>query len=342
MKEIILITGGAGYIGLHTCVALAEVGIGYAILDNFRNSDPDILHRIKTITGQSFPLFEGDVRDQALLRHIFDSQPISGVIHFAGLKAVGESVQQPLDYFNNNVTGSLCILQAMARAGCRRFVFSSSATVYGDALAMPLTEDAPCAVTSPYARTKLMVEEMLTDLERSDPSWRIARLRYFNPVGAHESGLIGERPNGVPNNLMPFVAQVAAGLRPKLAVFGGDYPTPDGTGVRDFIHVMDLAQGHVAALRYLEQQPCRSAINLGTGKGTSVLEMISAFERASGHKIPYEIVSRRPGDVAVYCADARRAWEVLGWRAQRGIDEMCRDAWRWQKSSTLPQATYER
>jgi UDP-glucose 4-epimerase len=330
---MILITGGAGYIGSHTCVALAEAGIGYAVLDNFCNSDPDMLRRIKAITGQPFPFFEGDVRDKSLLDHIFASYKISGVIHFAGLKAVGESVQQPLDYFSTNVAGSLCVLQAMMRAGCKRFVFSSSATVYGDAKIIPFTETMPCVVANPYGRTKLMVEEILADLEQSDPSWRIARLRYFNPVGAHESGLIGERPNGIPNNLMPFVAEVAAGLRPELAVFGGDYPTPDGTCIRDFIHVPDLAEGHVAALKHLEQQPGSLVVNLGTGKGTSVLEMIRAFEKASGRSVPYKIIDRRLGDVAICYADVQCAEQVLGWHAKHSIDDMCRDAWRWQVNS---------
>ena len=371
---MILVTGGTGYIGSHTCVALSEAGIEYAVLDNFCNSDPGVLERIRSITGQPFPFFKGDVRDPSLLRHIFDAQKISGVIHFAGLKAVGESVAQPLEYFDTNVAGSVGVLQAMNRAGCKRMVFSSSATVYGDGAVMPLTENMPCAATSPYGRTKLMVEEILADLEQSDPSWHIVRLRYFNPAGAHESGLIGENPRGVPNNLMPFVAQVAAGLRPigaklseicllfriictqkhskfvilrknkprsplnlalmglrpVLTVFGGDYPTPDGTGVRDFIHVMDLAQGHVAALKRLEQPSNGLVINLGTGKGTSVLEMIRAFEKASGRNIPYKIAGRRPGDVAVCFADVQRARQILGWQAKRNIDDMCRDMWRWQ------------
>lgn len=251
---MILVTGGAGYIGSHTCVALAAAGIEYAVLDNFSNSDRDALQRVTSITRHSAMLFEGDVRDEALLRSIFSSHQISGVIHFAGLKAVGESNSEPLTYFSNNVAGSLCVIQAMAAANCKKLVFSSSATVYGNATTMPLSEDAPCSVTNPYGRTKLMMEEVLADIERSDPSWQIARLRYFNPAGAHESGLIGESPNGVPSNLMPYVAQVAAGLRPKLSVFGADYPTPDGSGVRDFIHVMDLAEGHVAALRQLHGQ----------------------------------------------------------------------------------------
>lgn len=327
---MILVTGGAGFIGSHTCVALHEAGFEYAILDNFCNSSPEVLRRVETITGYHPKIFEGDILDEALLNEIFSNYPISAVIHFAGLKAVGESNERPLDYFSNNVAGSLCVIKAMARAGCKRLVFSSSATVYGDAKTMPVSEDAPCSVTNPYGRTKLMVEEILVDLERSDPSWRIARLRYFNPVGAHESGLIGESPNDVPNNLMPYVAQVAAGIRPSLSVFGGDYPTPDGTGIRDYIHVMDLAEGHVAALRYLEHAGASLVVNLGTGKGTSVLGMIDSFQRASGRHIPYKIVDRRAGDVAVCFADATCSEEKLGWRATRSIDDMCRDAWRWQ------------
>lgn len=327
---MILVTGGAGYIGSHTCVALATSGIQYAVLDNFSNSHRDVLQRLTSITGHIAPVFEGDVRDKTLLRHILSSHAISGVIHFAGLKAVGESSNEPLTYFSNNVAGSLCVVEAMAEAGCKRLVFSSSATVYGNATTMPLSEDAPCSVTNPYGRTKLIMEEMLADIARADPSWQIARLRYFNPAGAHESGLIGENPNGVPSNLMPYVAQVAAGLRPKLSVFGADYPTPDGSGVRDFIHVMDLAEGHVAALRQLHGQGNSFFLNLGTGKGTSVFEMIKAFQRASGRDIPYQIVERRPGDVAACYADVNRSEQLLGWRATRNVDAMCRDTWRWQ------------
>jgi UDP-glucose 4-epimerase len=331
---MILVTGGAGYIGSHTCVALAGANIEYAVLDNFCNSDRDALGRVSAITGYTPTLFEGDIRDEHLLRSIFASGDISGVIHFAGLKAVGESNIKPLDYFSNNVVGSLCVLQAMAVAGCRQLVFSSSATVYGDAKTMPIAESAPCSVTNPYGRTKLAVEEMLSDVERSDPSWQIARLRYFNPVGAHESGLIGESPNDVPNNLMPYVSQVAAGIRTSLSVFGDDYPTPDGTGVRDFIHVMDLAEGHVAALRRLQRNGRGLVLNLGTGRGTSVLQMIRAFERASGRRIPYQVAQRRQGDVATCYADVTRSEQVLNWRAMRSVDDMCRDAWRWQIGQT--------
>ncbi|MDP9877997.1 UDP-glucose 4-epimerase [Variovorax boronicumulans] len=327
---MILVTGGAGYIGSHTCVALAAAGLDYALLDNFSNSERTVPVRLAAITGYEAALFEGDVRDETLLRDIFDSHRITGVLHFAGLKAVGESSLKPLDYFSNNVIGSLSVVQAMTHAGCKRLVFSSSATVYGDGRPMPLAEGAPCAATNPYGRSKLMVEEMLGDLERSDASWQIARLRYFNPVGAHESGLIGESPKGVPNNLMPYVAQVAAGVRASLSVFGGDYPTPDGTAMRDFIHVMDLAESHVAALMKLQCSGGGLVLNLGTGRGTSVLGMIGAFQRASGRRIPFQIVNRRPGDVANCYADVSRAAQLLGWRAKRTIDDMCRDAWRWQ------------
>jgi UDP-glucose 4-epimerase len=327
---MILVTGGAGYIGSHTCVALAAAGLEYAVLDNFSNSERSVPGRVAAITGCDARLFEGDVRDEALLRDIFSRCDISGVLHFAGLKAVGESNARPVDYFSNNVIGSLHVVQAMILAGCKRLVFSSSATVYGNARPMPVAEGAPCAATNPYGRSKLIVEEMLSDVERADASWQIARLRYFNPVGAHESGLIGESPKGVPNNLMPYVAQVAAGVRASLSVFGGDYPTPDGTGMRDFIHVMDLAEAHVAALIKLQCSGSGLVLNLGTGKGTSVLGMIGAFQRASGRNIPFQIVDRRPGDVAHCYADVTRAEQVLGWRAKRDIDDMCRDAWRWQ------------
>lgn len=327
---MILVTGGTGYIGSHTCVALAQAGSDFVLLDNFTNSDPVVLQRLETIIGRPVRFYEGDIRDRALVDRVFAEQSIDAVVHFAGLKAVGESSQKPLDYYSTNVEGTLVILDAMARAGCRKLVFSSSATVYGDARTMPIREDAPCSATNPYGRTKLMVEELLHDLELSDPAWKIARLRYFNPVGAHVSGLIGESPRGVPNNLMPYVTQVAAGLRARLQVFGADYPTPDGTGVRDYIHVMDLAEGHVAALRYLQRENAGLVVNLGTGRGTSVLEMIRCLEKASGRPVPFDIVARRPGDVAVCYADVELAREKLGWTAQRNIEDMCRDAWRWQ------------
>jgi UDP-glucose 4-epimerase len=330
---MILVTGGAGYIGSHTCVALAQAGRQFVIADNFSNSDPGVADRLERLIGYAPIVLQGDVRDEAFLDRIFDDYAISAVIHFAGLKSVAESVRQPVDYFSNNVAGSLSVVQAMARANCRMLVFSSSATVYGDGKPLPLREDTPRSVTNPYGRSKLMVEEMLEDLHASDPSWRIARLRYFNPAGAHESGLIGESPKGTPNNLMPYVVQVAAGRMAILRVFGNDYPTPDGTGVRDFIHVMDLAEGHVAALAYLAENERSVALNLGTGKGTSVLEMIASLQRVSGRRIAYEIAQRRAGDVATSFADVALAQRTLGWTAKRDIDQICRDAWKWHVSS---------
>lgn len=331
---MILVTGGAGYIGSHTCVALARAGREFVIVDNFSNSDPGVGGRLAHILGFRPEIVQGDIRDAALLDRLFASRPIEAVLHFAGLKSVGESVELPLDYFSHNVTGTLCVLKAMRRAQCWTFVFSSSATVYGEAGDMPVNEDMPRGATSPYGRSKLFVEEMLDDFSRADSSWRIAKLRYFNPAGAHESALIGERPNGVPNNLMPYVVQVAAGDRPLLRIFGGDYSTPDGTGVRDFIHVMDLAEGHVSALDYLASSNDGIVVNLGTGKGTSVLEMVAAVERASGNAVPYEIVGRRPGDVALSFADVTRAHVHFGWRATRDINQICRDAWSWQLAAS--------
>ncbi len=327
---MILVTGGAGYIGSHTCIALAQAGHDVLIVDNFTNSTTAALGRLSRIIGRPVHWREGDVRDGVLLDGIFAEHPISAVMHFAGRKSVAESVERPLEYFDSNVVGSIAVVQAMQRAGCKTLVFSSSATIYGSSESMPVSEDAAYAVASPYGRTKLVVEEMLQDLIRSDASWSIATLRYFNPAGAHPSGLIGENPLGTPNNLMPYITQVASGARPKLRVFGNDYPTLDGTGVRDFVHIMDLASGHVAALNFLIQRHDSITLNLGTGRGTSVLEMIQAFERASGRAIPYEIVGRRDGDVGISFADVRRARELLGWEATRDIVEICRDVWRWQ------------
>ena len=329
---MILITGGMGYIGSHACVAFIQAGHDVLLLDNCVNSSPDMGKRLQRLLGRSVPFCEGDVRDARLLRTLFERYSITAVIHFAGLKAVGESVQAPLAYFDNNVAGTLTLLQAMQAAGCRCLVFSSSATVYGVGVPMPATEDAALGVTNPYGRSKLMAEEMLSDLEKSDTSWRFARLRYFNPVGAHDSGLIGESPRGIPNNLMPYVAQVATGQREALRIFGDDYPTPDGTGVRDYVHVMDLAEGHVAALRYLNQGGQGLVVNLGTGKGTSVRQMVRAFERASGRSIPCRVVARRPGDAATCFADVRQAEQLLNWKATRDIDQMCTDAWRWAQT----------
>ena len=328
---MILVTGGAGFIGSHTCAALAAQGLPYVILDNFSNSKPSVLDRLARITGEKPLCIEGDVRDGALLARVLREHAITAVIHFAGLKAVSESVREPLRYYDTNVSGTVTLLAAMRDADVRTLVFSSSATVYGDPAGSPIGEDAPLQPTNPYGQTKFMAEQILADLDRSEPGqWRLARLRYFNPVGAHESGLIGEDPQDIPNNLMPFVAQVAAGARKELSVFGGDYPTADGTGVRDYIHVSDLAEGHVAALRYLQKHPGLLTVNLGTGEPVSVLQMVQAFERASGVPVPYRIVDRRPGDVAAYWADGSRAEQLLGWKAKRDVDQMCADVWRWQ------------
>lgn len=327
----LLITGGAGYIGSHTVVELLEAGHETIVLDNLANSSRASLRRVARITGRTPQLVEGDVRDARLLDRIFAQHPIEAVVHFAGLKAVGESVRRPLDYYDNNVGGSIALCQAMARAGVYRLAFSSSATVYGDPARMPISEACPIGVpTNPYGQSKRMVEDLLRDLAASDPRWSIALLRYFNPVGAHPSGLIGEDPEGIPNNLLPYIAQVAVGRLERLAVFGDDYPTPDGTGVRDYIHVVDLARGHVAALDFLAAHPGIHAWNLGTGTGYSVLQMIEAFERASGRPVPYEIAPRRPGDVAQCWSDPAKAGRELGWRAGLGLDRMMEDAWRWQ------------
>ena len=332
---MILVTGGAGFIGSHTCTALAAAGIPYLVLDNFCNSRLDVLARIGCITGSVPAHIEGDVRDARLLERVFAQYAISGVIHFAALKAVGESVREPLHYYDNNVAGTVALLRAMQAAGVRTLVFSSSATVYGEPVSVPIREDFALSATNPYGWSKLMMEQVLADVDAAEPGeWRIARLRYFNPVGAHESGLIGEDPQDAPNNLLPYVAQVAAGQRATLSVYGNDYPTPDGTGVRDYIHVCDLAEGHVAALRYLAQHPGLLTVNLSTGRPVSVLEMVRAFERASGRAVPCQVVARRPGDVAQYWADPTLAERLLGWRAQHDIDRMCQDAWRWQSSST--------
>lgn len=325
---MILVTGGTGYIGSHTVVELINAGQEVLIVDNLSHSKPVVLERIEQITGQRPQFVEADIRDRAALQAIFKAHPISAVIHFAGLKAVGESVAQPLRYYDNNVQGSLVLFETMAAAGVKRLVFSSSATVYGDPRSVPIAEDFPLQATNPYGRSKLMIEDILRDLGVADASWRVALLRYFNPVGAHVSGLIGEDPNGIPNNLMPFVAQVAVGKREELAVFGNDYPTPDGTGVRDYIHVVDLALGHLAALRALDDGSL--TVNLGTGQGYSVLDMVKAFEKASGRPVPYRIAPRRPGDVAACYANPALASSRLKWSAVRGIDDMCIDTWRWQ------------
>ncbi len=330
---MILVTGGTGFIGAHTCVALAQAGHELLIVDNLSNSRADVLDRLTQLCGERPRFIAGDVRDAALLDQLFNAHPIRSVIHFAGLKAVGESVEEPLRYYDNNVNGTLQLLAAMGRAKVKTLVFSSSATVYGDPATVPIREDFPRSATNPYGRSKLVIEDILADLHLAEPDWRIARLRYFNPVGAHDSGLIGEDPQGIPNNLLPYVAQVAAGQREYLNVWGNDYPTPDGTGVRDYIHVVDLAAGHVAALNRLDRQGGLLTVNLGTGRGYSVLDMVRAFEQASGRPIPYRIAPRRAGDIAQCWADPALAHELLGWRAQRGLDAMCADAWRWQKNS---------
>jgi UDP-glucose 4-epimerase len=325
-----LVTGGTGYIGSHAAVELLSVGHDVFIVDNLSNSKPSVLERIARIAGRRPGFAQIDVRDRAGLRRLFAERRFDAVIHFAGLKAVGESVAKPLAYYDNNVSGSVALFDCMGEAGVKTIVFSSSATVYGDPASVPVREDFPLAATNPYGRCKLMIEEILRDLQKADPAWRVALLRYFNPAGAHASGMIGEDPDGVPNNLMPYIAQVAVGRLPELPVYGGDYPTPDGTGVRDFVHVVDLARGHLAALDAL-RQPGVLTVNLGTGRGYSVLEMVRAFAVASGKPVPYRIVARRPGDIARCYADPALARRLLGWQTQFGLDAMCADTWRWQR-----------
>jgi len=335
----LLITGGAGFIGSHTALVLLEAGHSLVVLDNFSNSSPESLQRVKALAGLAddarLQVIEGDIRNPADLDRAFGAaHSIDGVIHFAGLKAVGESVQQPLRYWDVNANGSRCLIEAMQRHSCRTIVFSSSATLYGFPETVPISETAPVQPINPYGHTKAAVEQLLADVNACEPSWRIARLRYFNPVGAHPSGRIGEDPGGIPNNLFPFISQVAVGRRPQLQVFGGDWPTPDGTGVRDYIHVMDLAEGHRAALdRLLNHEPELLTLNLGSGLGCSVLELAAAFEAASGKPVPYTIVDRRPGDAASTVADHRRAAELLGWRTRRSISDICRDGWVWQSAN---------
>jgi len=326
---MILVTGGAGYIGSHACVELLNSGQDVVVFDNFCNSHPESIRRVEAITGKKIAVVKGDIRDQVAVETALRQYDCQSVIHFAGLKAVGESVEKPLEYYDNNVIGTHRLLQAMRNCAVKTLVFSSSATVYGEPQFLPLTEDHPLSATNPYGRTKLFIEEMLRDLYRSDQTWRIGILRYFNPVGAHESGLIGEDPQGTPNNLMPFVAQVAIGRRDCLKVWGSDYPTPDGTGVRDYIHVVDLALGHLKALDRLRAPQCIE-VNLGTGVGYSVLDVIKAFERASGKVVPYQLAPRRSGDVASCYANPDLAADLLGWRAVHDLDVMCADAWRWQ------------
>lgn len=343
MKNKILVTGGAGYIGSHTCIALYEAGYEVVVYDNLSNSSREAINRVSTLISQTVEFIEGDIRDTEALRQVFSSHQFFGVIHFAGLKSVGESVAKPLFYYNNNVNGTITLLEVMAEYGIKNIVFSSSATVYGDPETLPIDESSPRSCTNPYGQSKLIVEHILEDLAVSDGSWNLISLRYFNPVGAHVSGQIGEDPNDIPNNLMPYISQVAVGKLDKLSIFGKDYPTIDGTGVRDFIHVTDLAQGHVAALNYLDKQTSskldngnqKSAvgflpINLGTGKGTSVLELVNAFINVTGKNIPYQFADRREGDIASCYASADKAKTLLGWQAELSINDMCQDTWRWQ------------
>ena len=329
----VLVTGGAGYIGSHTVVELLEDNKEVIIVDNFSNSCPIVFDRIREITKKDFKFYEVDTTNEKELEVVFKENDIDSVIHFAAFKAVGESVEKPLEYYYNNITSALVMLRLMRKHNCKNFVFSSSATVYGDAKVVPITEDSPLSATNPYGRTKLMIEDMLRDIAKADPTLNVAILRYFNPVGAHKSGTIGEDPNGIPNNLMPYITKVAVGELKQLRVFGNDYPTHDGTGVRDYIHVVDLAQGHVKALEKLKTNPGLVTYNLGTGNGYSVLDVVKAFAEASGRDIPYEIVDRRPGDIATCYADPKLANEELGWTAERGIKEMCEDSWRWQSNN---------
>ncbi|HIS60239.1 MAG TPA: UDP-glucose 4-epimerase GalE [Candidatus Faecousia faecipullorum] len=332
----ILVTGGAGYIGSHTCVELLESGYEVVVVDNLCNSNPKSLERVRELTGKSVKFYEGDVRDEALLRKIFAENEIAAVIHFAGLKAVGESVAQPWRYYDNNLNSTLVLTKVMGEAGCKNIIFSSSATVYSGDNEMPLRETSRTGnCTNPYGWTKYMTEQILSGMAKADPQWSIVLLRYFNPVGAHKSGTMGEDPRGIPNNLMPFITQVAVGRREKLSVFGNDYDTPDGTGVRDYIHVVDLAKGHVAAIRYAVENHGCEVFNLGTGVGYSVLDMVKAFETANGVKIPYAIVDRRPGDLATCYADPAKSREVLGWKAEKTLEDMCRDSWNWQKNNPM-------
>jgi len=330
-KQSILVTGGTGYIGSHAVVELLAAGHDVFIIDNLCNSKVSVLERLERVGGRRPGFAQIDIQDSAGLRHLFSSHRFDAVMHFAGLKAVGESVEKPLSYYTNNVSGTISLLECMTVANVRTIVFSSSCTVYGNPPSVPVCEDFPLSATNPYGRTKLMIEHILRDVATIDSSWRVGLLRYFNPVGAHSSGIIGEDPNGIPNNLVPYIAQVAAGKLKELSVFGNDYPTPDGTGIRDYIHVIDLARGHLAALEALRTQPGVLTVNLGTGRGYSVLEMVRAFEATSGRSVPYRVVGRRPGDIAECYADPSLAFEKLGWRAELGIEAMCADTWRWQQ-----------
>ena len=336
----ILVAGGAGYIGSHTCVELLEAGYEVVVVDNLYNASEESLKRVEKITGKTVTFYEADILDKEALNKIFDAHEIEAVIHFAGYKAVGESVQKPIEYYYNNMTGTLVLCDVMRAHGVKNIVFSSSATVYGDPAQIPITENCPKGQpTNPYGWTKSMLEQVLTDIHTSDKEWNVILLRYFNPFGAHKSGMIGEDPKGIPNNLVPYVAQVAVGKRPCLGVFGNDYDTPDGTGVRDYIHVVDLAAGHVKAIEKLRENPGVEVYNLGTGNGYSVLQVVAAFEKACGHAIPYEIKPRREGDIATCYCDPQKATEDLGWEAKYGIEEMCEDSWRWQSTNPDGYAT---
>jgi len=330
---MILITGGAGYIGSHTVIELINAGYDIIIYDNFSNSSHEVIKRIEQIVGQPIKVIDADIKDKTKLQETFKNYSINAVIHFAGLKAVGESVQEPLKYYDNNISGSICLFEVMSEFGCKKIVFSSSATVYGEPKSLPILENFPLSATNPYGRSKLFIEDILRDIAISDNGWKILLLRYFNPVGAHASALIGEDPNGIPNNLMPFISQVAVGKREYLSIFGDDYDTLDGTGVRDYIHVVDLAQGHLKALQKINDIQGAVAVNLGTGKGYSVLDMVKAFEKASGKKVSYKIVKRRPGDIAACYADPSFAKEFLGWEAKLDLAKMCEDTWRWQSKN---------
>lgn len=326
----ILVTGGVGYIGSHTCIELIKAGYEVVVVDNLCNSSLESLRRVESLVDCNIPFHKVDIRDKVALTQVFERYSIDGVIHFAGLKAVGESVEKPIEYYDTNVGGTFILADVMREFDCKTFIFSSSATVYGDPHTVPIKEDFPLSVTNPYGRSKLMIEEFLQDVFLADDSWHIALLRYFNPIGAHKSGLIGEDPNDIPNNLIPYISQIAVGKLEKLSVFGGDYDTPDGTGVRDYIHVVDLAKGHVKALQALKDKSQILIVNLGTGNGYSVLDMVKAFEKASGKNIPYKIVDRRSGDIATCYADPAYAKEKLAWKAEYELDEMCKDTWRWQ------------
>lgn len=329
----ILVTGGAGYIGSHTCAALLHAGYQVVVVDNLVNSKRESLRRVQELTGKTLDFYPIDLRERDSLRQVFEQHTFQAVIHFAGLKAVGESVEQPLLYYHNNITSSAILCEVMSQYGVKNIVFSSSATVYGNPQHSPVDEEAPLGALNPYGRTKLIIEDMLRDLQHADPQWNAILLRYFNPVGAHASGRFGEDPHGIPNNLFPYITQVVVGRLPFLRVFGGDYPTPDGTGIRDYIHVVDLAEGHLKALQHLTTNPGAIPINLGTGRGYSVLEVVAAFEKACQQSIAYQIVARRAGDAAISYADPTRAWEAMGWRAERDLEQMCADAWRWQQAN---------